>query len=100
MSKRYTTEEVRVWSPWGKGVVDAEIHEAGGEDRLIVALLEPLNPNDRELQGHRNAPPYFQVMKPDLVRICRQILREIDPTPEEQILQELQAIRQLWETKQ
>ena len=100
MSKRYTTEEARVWSPEGVGMVDAEIHEDHGEERLIVVLLGPLSPNDRELQGHRNEPPYFQVMKPDLVRICRQILREIDPTPEEQILQELQAIRQLLETKQ
>ena len=77
----------------GIGGVDAEIHQDDVIGELIVVLLEPETPNVQELLAHGIPPPHFRVNREDLARICRQILREIDPTPEDRILQQLEEIR-------
>ena len=89
MDTRYTTEEVREWKDIP--VLGTEIHPECDESKLRVVLLEP----ESVERTPGLPPPNFQVTRADLVRICRQILREIDPTPEEEILQALGRIEGL-----
>ena len=87
---RYTTQEVHGWSALETASVGAEIHSFHGEEPLTVVLLEP--EGSRSVPVHGIPAPHFRVTKPDLERICRQILREIAPTPQDEILSTLREI--------
>ena len=97
MNEKYTIEQVREWSGVGNDLGRVEVIQGDHETELYMVVTPEYlsNPGLR-----RGMTPYsFPVDRLNLVRMLQQILREIDPTPEDLILQKLEEIRTELEKK-